>query len=825
MAPYEFPENVPKILPVIKISPVGYFVFPGVTFQLELTPQEVTTGYLAKFKETPYAIVSPQMPDVSGPALLAFGTLVRVTKIKEHKQRFMVEFYGFARARLTRVENPEGFFLAHWTKIEPESVPPEMLEGEETRSTIGTLQELFRELMGRVTGKKFFKQKLVKRTIQQVEEADPGNADETIDGIMNMLNAIRFRKDGRLTNLAHPFLLIFRQTNVLERLGSTVQLLHVLVHGMPPDEEETYPKQATHPTAPRDPSKNRNFTERYAAVKNNMPEEARKEVAALLGRFQGYPRESESIAERLEWILFLPWIEETSDPTDLTEMERLLGQKHAGLKKAKERIAEFVAGRMINPAGEGSIICFVGPPGTGKTSFAYSIGHALGRKCVSLNLGDLEDSKELVGFHQTYYKAAPGALMMLVKRAGTRNPVVVLDEVDKLNRWKGNPAAVLLEILDPEQNHQFRDHYLNVPFDLSRVLFITTANILDTIPPALRDRMEIIEFPGYTPSEKLEIAKNHLVARRRQKRSFPIALEGGREPIDITFTDDALLELIHHYVKEAGVRDLEREIDKPFRRIARRIKSEDTTLRGVIEITVENLSDFCGKPKIESGYLPDILPPGTVPVLAVSETGGELFMVEITVNRHPGKRKIATKGVRPSGESKDSTNIIADSVEKEFDALTARGKLLHDRLKELEEQLGAPIILGGNVTNGAIPKDGPSAGLSIFLAIYGALTDQSVKPTPETPLLAATGQAEVNLDTVGKIGGLRDKLFVAERQGVKLCFVPQANAADLEDIPDEIKSEVRIIPVANRLEALAIAYPRDREKIFEFLENSNRSSS
>lgn len=560
---------------------------------------------------------------------------------------------------------------------------------------------------------------------------------------------------------------------------------------------------------------------RYQSVKNHMPEEARQEFEREFARLVRKPQNESAIETRLEWIVDLPWEKRSSPPTDLREVQRILDEDHAGLKKVKDRILEYVAVRMLNPRAKGKIICLVGPPGVGKTSLGKSIARALGRKFVKLALGGLDDVSDLRGHHHTYFNAAPGFIISRIRKCGERDCVFMLDEVDKIQKnWRGDPAAALLEVLDPEQNNTFQDHYLNIPFDLSEILFMTTANIIATINPTLRDRLEIIEIPGYTPLEKLEIAKHYLIPRCRAENGFPVSIVG-IPTIDLTFTDGAILTLINYYTREAGVRALERELDTPFRKTAKAITSQDPAIINAIEISGENLNKYSGRPKFSDSELPDILPHATVPVLAVSDKGGFLYMVEITIGRHPGGRKIAMKGVRDSGENKDDINKIAESLEKVFDALTADGKILFTELKEREDIWGCPIILEGNITNGAIPKDGPSAGLSIFLAVYGALRKKSIKPRADIPLTATTGEIEVNLDTVGKIGGLRDKILAASRLRVKRCLIPKANEADLEDIPEEISRNMEIIPVGNRWEALMIAYPEDQQEIENYL--SSRS--
>lgn len=628
------------------------------------------------------------------------------------------------------------------------------------------------------------------------------------------------------SRLLTPLKIILEELNISRRIDLLTNLIEKILknpalftNDLTADEP---PKQISRDREARTDSSSQTSRKRYEEIKSRVPEEAQKEIERELIRL-GRDRDSlqsRMVSDHLELLLDMPWGVYTEDTKDLRDVKKMLDEDHWGLEKVKNRILEFIAVRQLNPSAKSPILCFIGPPGVGKTSLGQSIARSLGRKFTRLSLGGVRDEAEIRGHRGTYVNAKAGRIIEALRRCKSANPVFMLDEIEKLEGGggQGDPAAALLEVLDPEQNNKFLDHCLDVHFDLSRIFFITTANILDTILPALHDRMEIIELPGYTPLEKVSIAQLHLIKRRRAENGFPIPAENS-ESIDVTFTDGALLKLIHHYTLEAGVRSLEREIDKAFRTIAKQVGFKELTASGIIKITEQNVHKYCGKPISRERILPDILPPGVMPVLAASETGGHVFAFEVSVEHHPGERKIKMIGVRESRENKDSVNKIEESFQKVFAGFTARNGILFDAMRQSEDKFG-PLLITGNVTEGAIPKDGPSAGLPIFIATYGKLTNQSIKPAAEIPLTAATGQIELQLDGVGAIGGLRDKILAAHRHNIRRCIIPKANESDLEDIPAEILSQMEIKLVHTKWEALLYAFPND-PCLAEFISKQN----
>ncbi|MEO0157379.1 MAG: endopeptidase La [candidate division WOR-3 bacterium] len=481
-----------------------------------------------------------------------------------------------------------------------------------------------------------------------------------------------------------------------------------------------------------------------------MPDEAREKALSELKRLTKTPAmspEASVIRTWLDWITEMPWNSRTEDNLDLENARRTLDEDHYGLTEVKERILEYLAVLQLKGATRGQVLCFVGPPGVGKTSLARSIARALGRKFVRASLGGLRDEAEIRGHRRTYVGALPGKIIQQVKRAGTKNPVFLLDEVDKVGTdYRGDPQAALMEVLDPEINAEFMDHYLELPFDLSEVLFITTANSTAGIPKPLLDRMDVIYLRGYTDFEKTEIAKRHLVPKLLE--------EHGLEPDDFTISPDVILKIIREYTSEAGVRELERQIARLMRKSARRKveKSKPTS------ITLSNLEKFLDLPAFQEHRVKEENPPGVFYGLAWTEQGGDALRVETTVSR--GKGNLITTG--QLGE------IINESI-----------KAALSYIKAHRVELGLPpnfhelLDIHIHIPEGAIPKDGPSAGLAVLASMVSALTKQ---PVPGTN--AATGEITLT-GQVLRVGGLVAKLMAAQRSGIKTVYLPLANAEEV----------------------------------------------
>jgi ATP-dependent Lon protease len=518
---------------------------------------------------------------------------------------------------------------------------------------------------------------------------------------------------------------------------------------------------------------------RERLAKLDLPELVRKEAERELSRLEKLPPAApdyQVIRTYLEFVLELPWRVSTEDQLDIARARQILDEDHYDLKDVKERILEHLGVLKLNPEAKAPILCFVGPPGVGKTSLGQSIARALGRKFERMSLGGLHDEAELRGHRRTYVGAMPGRIIQAIRRAGSNNPLLMLDEVDKLGRdFRGDPAAALLEILDPEQNKEFRDNYLDLPFDLSKVFFITTANTLDTIPQPLLDRMEVLRLPGYSEEEKLVIAERYLIPRQLK--------QAGLTPGQCTFTREAVRQIISRYTREAGVRRLERAIGRVARKVALKFAEGDTT---PVTVKPEDLADYLGPAPFLPEELRKQLPPGVATGLAWTETGGEVLYVEATLL--PGGRGLTITG--QVGEVMQESAKAAQSF-----------------LWSHADEFGIPPEkfrkngLHIHVPAGAIPKDGPSAGITMAVAMASLYAG-----VPARSDTAMTGEITLT-GLVLPIGGVKEKVLAARRAGIKRVILPKANEKDLRDLPEEVRQEIEFIFVERIEEVLAAAVP------------------
>jgi ATP-dependent Lon protease len=492
------------------------------------------------------------------------------------------------------------------------------------------------------------------------------------------------------------------------------------------------------------------------------------------------PMSAESTVSRnyLDWLLAVPWKKRSKEIRDILAAEKILNEEHYGLEKIKDRILEFLAVRQLVKNPKGSILCFVGPPGVGKTSLAMSIGHATGRKFVRVSLGGVRDEAEIRGHRRTYIGALPGQIIQMMKKAGTVNPIFVLDEVDKMSMdFRGDPSAALMEVLDPELNHAFTDHYLDVEYDLSKVMFVCTANVLHTIPQPLQDRMEVLRIPGYTEQEKLQIAKRFLVRRQREAT--------GLTEKNLSFTDEGLLHIIRHYTHEAGVRSLEREIQNVSRKMARKVVTEGPQVNA--EITPANSNDYLGVLKYREFWLEKHNEIGLTTGLAWTEVGGSVLSTEATFMEGKGRLTLTGK--------------LGDVMQESAQAAMAY-------IRSRSHSFGLPkdfyrnIDIHVHVPEGAIPKDGPSAGITICNSIVSALTKIPVRCD-----VTMTGEITLR-GKVLPIGGVKEKLLAAHRMGLRTVLLPKDNEKDLADIPQEILATLTVHFVENMDEVLQIALER-----------------
>jgi ATP-dependent Lon protease len=510
-----------------------------------------------------------------------------------------------------------------------------------------------------------------------------------------------------------------------------------------------------------------------------MPEPVKKEALRELDRLSRMPvAAAEYTVSRtyLDWLIMLPWQKRTDEVIDLGKTKQVLDADHSGLDKAKDRILEYLAVRKLNPDVKGPILCFAGPPGVGKTSLARGIAASLGRKFVRVSLGGMRDEAEIRGHRRTYIGALPGQIIQGLRRAESRNPVFILDEIDKLGSdFRGDPASALLEVLDPEQNNSFRDHYLDVPFDLSEVLFITTANVLHTIPPALRDRMEVLEIPGYTEDEKLAIARDHLV--QKQIANHGLTTE------QLTVTDDAIRAVIHGYTREAGVRNLEREIGALCRKAARRRAEGD---EAPLTITPAIVTQMLGAPTFLDEEMEErTKDPGVAIGLAWTPAGGDVLFIE--ASRMPGGGQLTL-----TGQLGDVMKESARAALSWFRAHAGAYGADPDFFKNAEIHLHVP--------SGAIPKDGPSAGVTIAAALASELTQRPVRGD-----IAMTGEITLS-GRVLPVGGIKEKVLAARRVGIREVILPRQNEKNvLEDLNDDLRREMTIHYVHSVDEVLLLA--------------------
>ena len=516
---------------------------------------------------------------------------------------------------------------------------------------------------------------------------------------------------------------------------------------------------------------------RRRLTEGEYPEKVRETVEKELKRLDGMNNmnsETSVIRNYLDWLLDLPWCKESEMQVDISEAKRVLDHDHYGLTKVKDRILDYLAVQQLSEDKRAPILCLVGPPGVGKTSLAASVARATGREFVRASLGGIRDEAEIRGHRRTYVGAMPGRIIESLRHAGTKNPVFLLDEVDKLgNDYRGDPAAALLEVLDPAQNNTFSDHYIELPFDLSKVMWIITANNLGNIPRALRDRMEVITLSSYTELEKLEIAKRYLVGRQRT--------QNGLKGKDITLSTTVLQKIIQEYTREAGVRELERVIGQVCRKAARKIVEGE---EAPIKVTKTNLKDFLGRAKFMEKKAEKKPQVGLATGMAWTEVGGDILPTEVTVLK--GKGKLILTG--------QLGDVMQESAQAGLSYIRSRAQKF-----KLEEDFYEKDDIHIHLPEGAIPKDGPSAGITMATAMISALTGQKVRSD-----VAMTGEITLR-GNVLPIGGLKEKVLAAFREGMKTIILPKENERDIEDIPETVREKLEFVPVEHMDEVLATA--------------------
>jgi ATP-dependent Lon protease len=520
------------------------------------------------------------------------------------------------------------------------------------------------------------------------------------------------------------------------------------------------------------------YREKIAGAK--MPEDVEAKAVKELSRLEKMPQaaaETGVIRTYLDWLVGLPWTIEDDEKLDLVEARRILDEDHYGLEKVKERILEYLAVHKLTDSMRGPILCFVGPPGVGKTSIGKSIARSLGRRFIRMSLGGVHDEAEIRGHRRTYVGALPGRIIQSINTAGTRNPVFMMDEIDKVGSdFRGDPTSALLEVLDPEQNNAFQDHYLEAPFDLSDVMFITTANLLDTIPPALQDRMEVIHFPGYTEDEKLHIATKYLVPKQLR--------EHGLKTTKLEITDGAIHEIVRRYTREAGVRNLERQIASICRQVARRVVEGHSRKT---RVTLRTVHTYLGPPRFSFGMAEEKDEIGTATGLVWTEAGGDVIFIEATTMAGKGELIL-------TGQLGDVMRESAQAAVSYIRAHTSEWPIDPDFNEKLDLHIHVPAA--------ATPKDGPSAGITMATALASALMGCPVRRD-----VAMTGEITLR-GHVLPIGGLKEKLLAAHRAGIKTVLIPKDNVRDLELLPPHVREEMEIVPVERMDQVLERALVR-----------------
>jgi ATP-dependent Lon protease len=696
--------------------------------------------------------------------------IMRMLKLPDGRVKILVQ--GLAKARITEFVESKPFFSVRIDRI----IEPVVVETTlETEAFLRTIKEQITKITS--LGKSISSEVTV--ILENMQ--DPGSLADLIASNIGL----KVEEAQKLLEIIDP---IERLKKVSEYLNKEIELLSMQARIQSAAKEEMGKTQrdyflreqlrAIQQELGEADARSEEMTDLRKAIEDaKMPATAEKEALKQLGRLeQMHPDAAESNMLRtyLDWLVELPWSKSTKDVLDIKRARTILDEDHYYLEKIKDRILEFLAVRKLKKKMKGPILCFVGPPGVGKTSLGKSIARAMGRKFLRISLGGVRDEAEMRGHRRTYVGALPGRIIQGLKQGGSNNPVFMLDEIDKLGSdFRGDPSSALLEILDPEQNHAFSDHYINLPFNLSNVMFIATANQIDPVPSALRDRMEVIRLSGYTEEEKLEISKRYLIPRQ--------ITENGISEDLVSFSDEALKTIISKYTREAGLRNLEREIGSICRKVARKV-AEGKKTRTVI--TAATIAKYLGPPKFLREMEMESNEIGVATGLAWTPVGGEVLFVEATVMKGKG-------GLTLTGQLGDVMKESAQAALSFIRSKTGEFGLSDDFFTNLEIHVHVPA--------GAIPKDGPSAGITMATALVSALTKIAVRRD-----VAMTGEITLR-GRVLPIGGLKEKMLAAIRAGITTIIIPEQNRKDLDEIPKHILKKIKIVSAANIDEVLKLA--------------------
>ncbi len=762
----------PDVLPVIALR--NTVVFPGMVVPLTIgRRRSIAAAQAAVHGERPVALAMQKDPEEEEPGpegLHSVGTLAKILRYvttPDGSHHIIVQ--GEQRLRLGELAPGLPFLAARYEALpEPQAADPEIEAlgvnlKEQVLEALKLMPEAPAELVAAVQSLN------VPGTLADLAA---GYLDLTPEEKQRILETLDLRERLRL---------------VLELVTRKVQVLRLSREIQQQTKEKIDERQREYflreqlKTIQKELGEGEEDTEiaelAKAIEEAGMPEEVLEHARKELRRLERMPEaaaEHGMLRTYLDWLIELPWSRLSEETIDLERARRVLDEDHYDLEKVKRRILEHLAVRKLNPEGKSPILCFVGPPGVGKTSLGKSIARALGRAFERVSLGGVHDEAEIRGHRRTYVGAMPGNIIQAIRKAGTRNPVLMLDEVDKLGAgFHGDPAAALLEVLDPEQNGTFRDNYLGVPFDLSKVMFICTANVLDQIPAPLRDRMEVIELPGYTEDDKLEIARRYLVRRQLEA--------AGLEPGQCEITEAALRRIIREYTREAGCRNLERQIGAVCRHVAMQV-AEGKAER--MRIDADDLPAILGPPKHENEVAMRTSVPGVATGLAWTPVGGDLLFIEAT--RVPGKGKLILTG--------QLGDVMKESAQAALSLVKSRAERLGIPREVFEES-----DIHVHVPAGAIPKDGPSAGVAIFVALVSLLTDRRVRADT-----AMTGEITLR-GLVLPVGGIKEKVLAAHTAGIARVILPARNRRDYEEIPEHAREKLELVWVENVDQALEAA--------------------
>jgi ATP-dependent Lon protease len=763
---------IPDALPLLPVKDA--VLFPNMVIPI-LVKTESFIPMIEKVMEGDKMVVVAMMSDkekadLESGKLQRVGTVASLVKITKGDEGTVVVVQGLSRAVITGVVSREPHHIVRIHKL---------AELEKTGKRVDALKSnvvsLFKEL---VPLSPYLPDEILS-VVRHI--SDPGTLTDIIASYLNIEGQKRqtiletLDVEERLEKLT----VILNDELEVGKMGKQIQ--NQVQKGIDKNQREYYLREQLKAiqkelgVSDREPPEIQELKEKLE--KKKLPEASHKVASKeieKLSKMNSSSSEYTVTTNYLEWLLALPWSESTVDKLDIKRAERVLNRHHYDLQKVKKRILEYLAVRKLNPSHKGPILCLVGPPGTGKTSLGRSIAEAIGRNFVRISLGGVRDEAEIRGHRRTYVGALPGRIIHGLRKAGSNNPIFMLDEVDKIgNDFRGDPASALLEVLDPEQNFSFSDHYLEVEFDLSKVMFITTANQLDTIPRPLLDRMEVLELPGYTEEEKVEIAGKFLIPKQIK--------EHGLDPEGIHIARSAIKRIIREYTREAGVRNLEREIGGICRSLAIRIAEGKT---GEVSVRANKLPEHIGLPKFSSEILERTGVPGVATGMAWTPAGGDILFVEATMM--PGQKSLVLTG--------QLGDVMKESAQAALSYVRSKAKNLG-----ISEDFFADHDLHIHVPAGAIPKDGPSAGVTILTALASLLTCRPIKSD-----VAMTGEVTLR-GAVLPVGGIKEKVLAARRSGIKHIILPERNKNDLEEIPEKIKDHLQFHLVKKMDEVLEIA--------------------